>query len=78
MRKLKLDLSKLEVTSFEPDNATTERGTVEGHIPPSFRTDCVPCHTGDAAYTCDFTCPASCYQGCLTRQTAECGGCNIA
>ena len=71
MRKLKLDLTDLEVTSFEIPADDAARGTVAGHKPPP------------ATFASCGTCVASCGGGCLTiNHEATCeppscaGSCN--
>jgi hypothetical protein len=64
MRKLKLDLTKLEVTSFETPAETGARGTVAGnlHDQPASNAD-----TCDGSYTCYASCANTCQGTC-------CGG----
>lgn len=62
MRKIKLELDKLEVASFETDAPARERGTVNGHLHPP--------PTDRAAASCGFTCDGYYYtcahQTCYT------------
>jgi hypothetical protein len=75
MRKLKLEIESLEVTSFETQEADHERGTVAGHgiIPPNTDRTC-----GYLMDTCDAnqnTCWASCLEGqCGPTPNGVCGG----
>ena len=56
MRKLKLDLDTLSVQSFEADQATPARGTVQGHLP---RTDPAVCpYTRNWYCTYGYECTA--------------------
>lgn len=50
MRKLKLDLTDLEVTSFDTDRASALRGTVTGRVmmTPTHGTNCI--QTNDCTY----------------------------
>jgi hypothetical protein len=68
MRKLKLDLTDLEVTSFEARAETAERGTVAGHkLPPPSEIDatCGQYTCDQGANTCEYqTCYNSCYGTC--------------
>lgn len=50
MRKLKLDLTRLEVTSFAAASETEERGTVQAHDPPKPTRYELTCQ-----WTCGFT-----------------------
>jgi len=65
MRKLKLDIADLEVTSFDIDRVGGLRGTIAGHVtlPATYGTKCDQtfdgCGTGDP-----FECPAT--QDCNT------------
>ncbi len=74
MRKLKLELDDLEVTSFTSDAQKQERGTVNGHKTPvpSYHY-CEVTYAGD--WTCEYTCADSCNYNCGTMPTNECGGC---
>ncbi len=71
MRKLKLDIDELQVTTFQPAAQAGEAGTVEGYNPPSGRLSCAEdghtcdaylCPTAPAANTCDggHTCASLC------------------
>lgn len=74
MRKLKLTLEDLEVTSFRASDIAQDRGTVVAHKPPaptSFRCE----ETVLGVWTCDYTCADSCQQFCGTMQT-QCGSCD--
>lgn len=75
MRKLKLDLEQLEVTSFDTAEESRSRGTVLGHkLPPPTEWHCEDTYVG--YWTCDYTCANSCQNGgCMTQPTWECGGC---
>lgn len=72
MRKLKLKVEDLEVSTFAAAGKSRARGTVVGHKPPaptSFH--CEDTYVG--YWTCDYTCDGC--QGALTSPTYECGGC---
>lgn len=74
MRKLKLELDDLEVTSFTSVQQKQERGTVNGHKPPApTYFHCEDTYVG--YWTCDYTCGDSCYNNCGTMATYQCGGC---
>jgi hypothetical protein len=80
MRKLKLDLDRLEVASFETTEAVRGRGTVLGRgLPPPSEHSCDDfCTYTWAGYsTCDYSEPPSCANGCGTLQTNACGGCQV-
>lgn len=67
MKKLALKLDQLAVESFIIDPAGEVRGTVAGHNPPEPTVSCGgtcdnPC--GSGMFTCDYTCPASCWGTC--------------
>ncbi|HEX8905064.1 MAG TPA: hypothetical protein VF771_09505 [Longimicrobiaceae bacterium] len=83
MRKLKLDLDKLQVDTFETAEEGRGAGTVEAFrvravtgYPLSCWQSCWPddtcpgCTEGCATNTCDATCPATCPYSCDT----DCGG----
>jgi hypothetical protein len=80
MRKLKLNLDALNVTSFETGEQQGQ-GTVMGHVtlPPSEiscpgMNTCDP-PTYDGAYTCAYTCNnCTIARNCYSQHT-ECGGC---
>lgn len=80
MRKLKLDLTALEVTSFQVADEHDGGGTVVGHKYPApsqlscAEQTCEPA-TYVGQYTCDWTHAESCYNGCATAHTVQCGGC---
>ena len=59
MRKLKLDVEKLEITSFATDERERARGTVGGHGNQT---------AASGPYTCEFfeTCPVGCDSGVNT------------
>ena len=66
MRKLKLDLDDLEVTTFDASaDAKTKLGTVEAHVT-------APVATGDGGYTCDGS--PTCYQTCANTCQGTCLG----
>ncbi|HEY0016733.1 MAG TPA: hypothetical protein VGC13_10455 [Longimicrobium sp.] len=66
MRKLKLDVNNLEVTSFDAStNPPAERGTVQGH-------KTAPAVTADGSYTCDGS--ETCYQTCADTCQGTCSG----
>jgi hypothetical protein len=78
MRKLKLSLDTLRVTTFETAASSGGRGTVVAHDPPR------PTY-GALEPSCDYTCPTSCdtlntpmTPFCHTAITNICGGCNSA
>jgi hypothetical protein len=83
MRKLKLELAELEVTSFETPTSSGLRGTVAGHktAPPTeFGATCDgTCEGG--GYTCDYQscggiCPATCWGDvCSYGLPSGCGAC---
>jgi hypothetical protein len=80
MRKLKLTLDALRVTTYELGPSNGPRGTVAAHNPPS-QSYCGATY-GWAEPSCDYTCPTSCdtlntsqVPGC-TAVTNPCGGCN--
>jgi hypothetical protein len=71
MRKIKLELEKLEVVSFDTAEAPDARGTVDGHghVPP---TDAAAPSCG---YTCDGYYHTCAHQTCYTWGVeVECGG----
>jgi hypothetical protein len=88
MRKLKLDLIDLEVTSFETATELDARGTVAGHKtappPPSnptcdgYMASCDDAYTCAACVTqsCAGTCEASCWGGetCTSAPPVVCVG----
>lgn len=57
MRKLRLDVESIEVTTFETDTDREDRGTVRGHnpVPP-------PTHTCGEIVTCAAW--GTCYETC--------------
>jgi hypothetical protein len=63
MRKLKLDIADLEVTSFDTDRAAGIRGTVAGHVtlPATHGTNCN--ETNDCTYL-GTGCGTNDYMGC--------------
>jgi hypothetical protein len=65
MRKMKLELDRLEVESFAPSRERNEGGTVHAH---SFDTCYVPCPDPSAEGSCF---EVSCQQTC--GQAASCG-----
>ena len=68
MRKLKLDVEALEVTSFEVSGRRGERGTVAGHLNQE-----AAANTEAWMDTCENTC-ASCYGACgPTNNGGVCG-----
>src|ERR1044072_6701568 len=75
MRKLKLEIEALEVTSFETRDGDGERGTVAGHgnLPLDTNRTC-----GDWMDSCNAnrnTCWGSCYQNqCGPTPNGACGG----
>jgi hypothetical protein len=81
MRKLKPELTELEVTSFETRVPAGARGTVQGHKPPA--PTCIDQTCGDYTCglqgTCDYaTCPMGCYGsggGCFTWPYTGCDDC---
>ena len=74
MRKLKLTIEDLEISTFSTSRAPRGRGTVVGHKPPApTALHCEDTYVG--YWTCDFTCDATSVQPCLSQQTFECGGC---
>jgi hypothetical protein len=82
MRKLKLDLTDLEVTSFETRRDDGPRGTVAGHktAPPSMAGDTYCGGTCDGGYSCDQscggTCPFSCWGDvCSYGVASNCAAC---
>jgi len=85
MRKLKLDLADLEVTSFETPERTTVRGTVAGHktAPPTELGGASCPGTCDGAYTCDYascggTCPGTCWGDvCSYGLNSGCAACYV-
>ena len=65
MRKMKLDMDRLAVESFEVDNGVTEaRGTVRGHAATRF----CSLASGCAGDTCDLSCNGSCATGYNCQQ----------
>jgi hypothetical protein len=62
MRKIKLELEKLEVTSFETNDGQNDRGTVGayGHTPPTDRA------APSCGYTCDGYYKTCAHQTCYT------------
>ena len=68
MKKLKLDLQKLSVESFETGTLTTKKGTVVANKPklpdPPYSYTCEPCYSGidSCQGTCyEHTCQTTCY-----------------
>jgi hypothetical protein len=76
MRKLKLTLDALRVTTFETGPSNGHRGTVAAYNPPS-QSHCGPTY-GETEPSCDYTCPAGCGfdPTRFTELTLVCGGCN--
>ena len=80
MRKLKLNLDELTVSSFETGEEQGQ-GTVMAHVtlPPSERT-CpdITCEqkTWRPDYTCDYTCNCTGALNCQSQITA-CGSCEV-
>ncbi len=68
MKKLRLDLNRLAVESFTPDEAALAvPGTVKGHdLPTRPRTCADSCNTCSPQATCYNTC------NCMTWSGAEC------
>lgn len=66
MRKLKLELTDLEVTSFQTHRVEGPRGTVQGQklpTPTYMDNTCNNYTCGGMDYTCEyFTCVADCYE----------------
>lgn len=81
MRKLKLDIDALEVTSFEPESDgadASRRGTVRGNGEVVSASQCgSSLVTLPGEYTCDDgTCHYSCYdRTCRLRDSCD-GTCN--
>lgn len=80
MKKLKLNVEDLSVSSFNTGADAGPGGTVIAHRPPPPTYDhtcdefCLLTRNDD--YTCQFTCGQSCAETCvMTRLTNECGGC---
>jgi len=77
MRKLKLDLDRLSVESFDANGSEgAQRGTVEAHsiVCNSFIDTCGTCDPSCASCvscynSCNNTCGNSCYGTCATCQT---------
>ena len=66
MRKMKLELDKLEVESFAPSREAKEGGTVHAHS--AWDTCVAPCHSRNGpGWSCDPTCAQTC------GQPATCG-----
>ncbi len=65
MQKIRLELEKLAVESFELAPASAAAGTVQGHQ-ASIRLQCVPTAICPTDFSCavDRTDPASCQYGC--------------
>jgi len=81
MRKLKLDLTDLEVASFETRVPEGRRGTVAAHKPPAptyFGATCND-YTCGLGGTCDYaTCVQGCYEsagGCFSWPYTGCADC---
>lgn len=80
MRKLKLQVEDLDVSSFQTADTVGEAGTVVGHktAPPTelscagYPTCDPPTYHGE--YTCAYTCNCTVAQNCYSQITA-CGGC---
>jgi hypothetical protein len=75
MRKLKLEIEELEVTSFETQDADREGGTVEGHgnIPLDTNRTCAA--VLDTCNPNQYTCLISCAAGeCGPTPNGACGG----
>ena len=64
MRKLKLDLNALEVTTFETDEAAGGIGTVMGRVDHAYDTKAACPPETDTCYH-----PETCAQGCLATTT---------
>jgi hypothetical protein len=69
MRKLKLTVEELEVTSFTVHDVQQGRGTVDGHLRKVETVDDPTCNaawaTCNEEYTCAFaTCGGTCYASC--------------
>ena len=69
MKKLRLDLDELTVTSFETDHAQSGGGTIEGYISTRCTGGAMTCDDGNtcvpAGATCDNdTCYVSCAGSC--------------
>ena len=73
MRKLRLDLDKLSVQSFQTGSTAAPMGTVKAHAPPTqiFCTQQFSCATYCAATGCPVE---SIDNGCISDPTG-CGGC---
>jgi hypothetical protein len=57
MRKLKLNLSDLKVTTFEPSRVVGSRGTLQGYVHPSADSRCPDCpFTQNDEQTCKYSC----------------------
>jgi hypothetical protein len=80
MRKLKLELTELEVTSFDTDAVRTSRtGTVAGlaaGTSPNPSCD-ASCHGGETCeyYSCYASCLDSCGAMCLSAPATNCDFC---
>jgi hypothetical protein len=64
MGKIRLEIEALEVESFAPIDAPTQRGTVHG-MASLYWEDCLPDETHDGAWTCGPTeqsCNGTCYE----------------
>lgn len=79
MRKMKLDLDSLDVTSFPTDETAESRGTVNAHRLPAaeetYGSACTFAGQYSCDYSCDWTCAASCAGRCVTMATEDCAGC---
>lgn len=64
MRKLKLDVEKLEVTSFTTAGQRGARGTVEGHLNQERVSDLYTC--AGLIDSCAVTCASGCGPSCAT------------
>ncbi len=79
MRKMKLAIDALRVSTFEVSPGDDHRGTVAAHNPAS-QSHCGPTYGFEES--CDYTCPASCgplgasEAAWCTALTNVCGGCN--
>jgi hypothetical protein len=70
MKKLKLDLDQLHVESFDTRAQERTRGTVAGHVPLSYDTNCYNCDPS-LDYTCD-SCDVSCAGSCVDTCADTC------
>ena len=71
MKKLKLDVDKLDVESFEAADEPAQRGTVEAQGIPYTDEQIGTCVCGTAACTVPWTCAQTCY----IQETCEPGIC---